>query len=212
MAQRLNHARACADHGDRARAIEVLHTGLLLTGPTDDTLALDVATANAAALLAEFTVANDDLATALPWAGWAYRSLRRLRGATSPEARAALKCLATAQRRSGNLAAAAHCYSELTHHHSAAEGPRSLPTLATQATLALVLYQDGHCKRARQLLDRTAADHRAAHPGHRDGPRLRHELARMRASCVDQGHDHPAGTDDPSTDLPKPLTDRSSPT
>ncbi|MBM0202025.1 tetratricopeptide repeat protein [Micromonospora sp. STR1s_5] len=208
MAQRLSYARARADHGDHARAIQVLHTGLLLTDPTDDIGALDLATALAAALLAELTVVHADPSTALPWAGWAHRSLRRLLGTTSPETDSALRVLATAHRRTGNLTEAANCYSELIRHHSKVEGPRALPTLAAQATLALVLYQDGHCMQARQLLARTAADHRAAHPGHRDGPRLRHELARMGAGCDDQGHAHPA-TDDPPHDLPTALVDRS---
>ncbi|MEU8216779.1 tetratricopeptide repeat protein [Micromonospora taraxaci] len=209
MAQRLSYARARADHGDHVRAIQVLHTGLLLTDPTDDICALDLATALAAALLAELTVVHADPSTALPWAGWAHRSLRGLLGGTAPEAHAALRVLALAHRRSGNLADAANCYSDLIRHHSKVEGPRALPTLAAQATLALVLYQDGHCLQARQLLARTAADHHSAHQGHRDGPRLRQELARMRAGCVDQGHGHPAGVEDPPHDLPTALIDRS---
>lgn len=36
MAQRLTYVRARADHGDHARAIEALQTGLLHTDPTDD--------------------------------------------------------------------------------------------------------------------------------------------------------------------------------
>ncbi|MFG1881966.1 hypothetical protein [Micromonospora sp. NPDC049102] len=196
MAQRLTYARARADHGDHARAIQVLHTGLLLTDPTDDICALDVASANAAALLAELTLDHGEACTAPPWAEWAYRSLRRLLGVTSPEAHAALRVLATAHRRTGNLTEAANCYSDLIRHHSKAEGPQALPTLAAQATLALVLYQDGHCLHARQLLTRTVTVHRAAHPGHRDGLRLRQELARMRAGCVDQGHGHSAGIDE----------------
>ncbi|MEU8388611.1 tetratricopeptide repeat protein [Micromonospora sp. NPDC048843] len=163
--------------------------------------ALDVATANAAALLAELTLTNDDPSAALPWARWACRSLRRLRGATSPEARGALKVLAIAYRRTGKLPEAADCCRDLIRHHTLADGPRALPTLAAQATLALVLYQDGHCAQARQLLARATAEHRAAHPGHRDGPRLRQELARMRANCVDQRHGHPAGIDDPPHDF-----------
>ncbi|MDG4760407.1 tetratricopeptide repeat protein [Micromonospora sp. WMMD710] len=209
-AQRLNYARARANHGDRARAIEVLHTGLLHTDPTDDSSALDVATANSAALLAELALADGDPNAALPWAGWAHRSLRRLRGATSPEATAALKVLAAAYRRTGNLPEAADCYRDLIRHHTSADGPRALPTLAAQATLALALYQDGHCAQARQLLARAAAEHRAAHPGHRDGPRLRQELNRMRATCVDQRHGHPAGIDDPPHDIAAALTKGSS--
>ncbi|MFG1918164.1 hypothetical protein [Micromonospora sp. NPDC048898] len=209
MAQRLTYARARADHGEHARAIQVLHTGLLLTDPSDDVGALDVATALAAALLAELTVVHADPSTALPWAGWAHRSLYRLLGTSSPETDSALRILAIAHCRTGNLTDAANCYGELIRHHSKAEGTRALRTLAAQAALALVLYQDGRCIQARQLLARTAADHHAAHPGHRDGPRLRHELARMRAGCVDQGHAHPVGTDDPSHDLQTALTDRS---
>lgn len=209
MAQRLSYARARAEHGDHARAIQVLHTGLLLTDPTDDLGALDLATALTAALLAELTVVHADPSTALPWAGWAHRSLRRLLGGTAPEAHAALRVLALAHRRSGNFTEAANCYRDLIHHHGNVEGPRALPTLAAQATLAVVLHQDGHCIQARQLLARTAAAHGAAHPGHRDGPRLRQELARMRAGCVDRGHEHPAGVEDLPHDLPTALTDRS---
>ncbi|WP_124771792.1 tetratricopeptide repeat protein [Micromonospora inaquosa] len=197
MAQRLTYARTRVEHGDHARAIEALQTGLLHTDPTDDLPALDVATANAAALLAELTLTNDDPSAALPWARWACRSLRRLRGGTSPEARAALKVLATVYRRTGKLPEAADCYRDLIRHHTLADGPRALPTLAAQAILALVLYQDGRCVQARQLLARATAEHRAAYPGHRDGPRLRQELTRMRATCVDQRHGHPDGVDDP---------------
>ncbi|MEU7611066.1 tetratricopeptide repeat protein [Micromonospora sp. NPDC049204] len=210
MAQRLSYARARADHGEHARAIEALHTGLLLTDPADDICALDLATALAAALLAELTVVHADPSTALPWAGWAHRSLRGLLGTTSPETHSALRILATAHRRTGNFTDAANCYSDLIRHHRKAEGPRALPTLAAQATLALVLYQDGHCIQARQLLARTAADHQAAHPGHRDGPRLRQELARLRASCTEQGHGHLAGIDDPLQDFAAATTDGSS--
>ncbi|MGC5309929.1 tetratricopeptide repeat protein [Micromonospora zamorensis] len=112
-----------------------------------------------------------------------------------------LKVLAIAYRRTGKLPEAADCCRDLIRHHTLADGPRALPTLAAQATLALVLYQDGHCAQARQLLARATAEHRAAHPGHRDGPRLRQELARMRANCVDQRHGHPAGIDDPPHDF-----------
>ncbi|MCG5466668.1 hypothetical protein MED01_005708 [Micromonospora sp. MED01] len=200
MAQRLTYAWTRAEHGDHARAIEALQTGLLHTDPTNDLPALDVATANAAALLAELTLTHGDPSAALSWARWACRSLRRLRGGTSPEARAALKVLATVYRRTSKLPEAADCYRDLVRHHTLADGPRALPTLAAQATLALVLYQDGHCVQARQLLARTTAEHRATHPGHRDGPRLRQELTRMRATCVDQRHGHPAGIDDPPHD------------
>ncbi|WP_433458275.1 hypothetical protein [Micromonospora sp. CA-248212] len=209
MAQRLDYAHSRAGRGDYERAVGALRTGLLYVDPTDRNPPLDVATASAAALLAELTLTADDLATALPWARWAYRFLRHLLAATSPQARAALKVLADAHRRTGDLTEAANCYRDLACHHSTAEGPRALPTLAAQATLALVLYQDGHCAQARQLLARTAADHLAAHAGHRDGPRLRHELARMRASCTAQGHRHSSEVDNPPLDPPTADTDRS---
>ncbi|MGC4851877.1 hypothetical protein ACLQ24_00425 [Micromonospora sp. DT4] len=191
IAQRIDYARSRINRGDRARAVDVLRTGLLHVNPTDDNTALDAATATAAALLAELTLTDGDPAAALPCAAWAYRSLQHLLGARFPETRFALKVLAAAHRRAGNLTEAANHYSDLVRHHTTAEGPRALPTLAAQATLALVLHQGGHCAQACQLLARTAATHRAVYPRHPDGTRMHHELTRMRASCLDQGHGHP---------------------
>ncbi|MCX4387334.1 transposase [Micromonospora peucetia] len=196
MAQRLDYARRQADAGNRPAAIEVLHTGLLQIDPANDSNALDTATAKAATLLAQQHLADGEHHTALPWVTWAHRSLRQLLGATSAEARDALRVLAATHRRTGNLTQAANCYSDLIRHHTEAEGPRALPTLAAQATLALVLHQGGQCLAARQLLARTFTTHRGAHPHHTDGVRMHRELERMRDTCISQHHDHPPGHDD----------------
>ncbi|MFG1661442.1 hypothetical protein ACGFIY_33685 [Micromonospora chersina] len=192
MAQRLDYARRHADGGKRADAIDVLCTGLLHTDPTGGGIALDTATAKAAALLAELALAEGDPDRALPWAVWAHRSLKRLLGVTSAEARDALKVLAAVHRRRGNLSIAANNYSDLIRQNTEAEGPRALATLAAQATLALVLYQDGQCLPARQLLTRTLTAHLQAHSNHPDGPRMNRELDRMRNTCIQRCHDHPA--------------------
>ncbi|MFG1952430.1 tetratricopeptide repeat protein [Micromonospora sp. NPDC048830] len=195
MAQRLHHARQYSE-GHRSRAIEVLRTGLIFTDPAGHKLALDTATAQATALLAELTLTNGDPQGALPWAAWAHRSLRRLLGATSPQARTALKLLATAHRRADNHKEAATCYSDLIRYNSEAEGPDALPTLAAQATLALVLYDAGRCGPARRLLARTITTHRHAHPQHSGGTRMVAALDRMRATCIDKHHGHQAGFDE----------------
>ncbi|MFI7650644.1 hypothetical protein ACIBTZ_31900 [Micromonospora sp. NPDC049460] len=192
MAQRLYHARLYADGGQRTRAIDVLYTGLLHIDPSGDKLALDTATARASMLLAALTLADGDPAAALPWAAWAHRSLRRLLGASDPETCAALKVLAAAHRSAGDLTNAANAYSDLIRHYTKAEGPHTLPSLAAQATLALVLYDAGRCEAAQQLLAHTIATHRRAHPQHRGSASMVEALDRMRSTCINQRHDHRA--------------------
>lgn len=189
MAQRLHHARLYVDTGDRIRAINVLRTGLLHINPTHDTPALDTATAQAAAYLAELTLVTDPPA-ALPWATWAHRSLRHLLGAASVQARAALRILAAVHRRTGDLTAATNAYSDLIRHHTEAEGPTALPTLATQAALAVVLHDAGHCEDAQHLLACTITTHRRVYGQHPGGARMTDALHHMRATCIDKRHDH----------------------
>ncbi|MER6756619.1 hypothetical protein ABT235_20845 [Micromonospora echinofusca] len=155
MAQRLDLAHRHAARDERARVIDVLHTGLLQVDPATDGTAVDTATGKAAALLAELTLIEGDPTAALPWAIWAHRCLHRLIGPSAAETRNALKILAATHRRAGNLTDAATCYSDLIRHHSTAKGARAQPTLATQATLALVLHQSGQCLQAQQLLAQT---------------------------------------------------------
>ncbi|OKI49342.1 tetratricopeptide repeat protein [Micromonospora sp. CB01531] len=195
MASRLDYARRQADAGNPAAAIEALRTGLLHSDPAGG-IAPDSATARAATLLAELAVAEGDPEGVVPWAGWAHRSLKALLGVTSAEARDALKALAAVHRRAGNLTLAASCYSDLIRQNTEAEGPRALPTLAAQATLALVLHQDGQCLSARQLLARTVAAHLHAHPHHRDGPRMSRALDRMRNTCIEKRHNHESTSSD----------------
>ncbi|MET8912465.1 tetratricopeptide repeat protein [Micromonospora sp. NPDC004551] len=197
MAQRLYQARQHAGAGNQTRSIEFLRAGLLQIDPNGDDLALDTATAQVAALLARLTLTGGDPYGALPWAAWAHRSLRRvLRSALGPETRAALKVLAAAHRAVGDVTAAVHSYSDLTRHQAQAEGPTALPTLAAQASLALVLYEEGHCEQAQQLLARTIAIHRRAHREHPARARMAAALDHMRATCAGHPHEHPAGVED----------------
>ncbi|MCT2276988.1 hypothetical protein M3G91_05075 [Micromonospora chalcea] len=185
MAQRLHLAQRHAAGNKPERAIDVLHSGLLHIDPTSGRLALDTATARAAALLATLTLTSGDPAAALPWAQWGHRSLRHLlRDPTNPEVRAALRVLAAAHRAAGNLTAAADCYSDLIRHHTQADGPYALPTLATQATLAVVLYEHGRQEPAQQLLARTIADHRRVHPRHPAIARMTAALYRMHTTAT----------------------------
>jgi hypothetical protein len=196
MAQRLHQAQRHVDSGDRPRAIDTLHSGLLHVDPASDRLALDTATARAAALLAALTLAQGDPTDALAWARWAHRSLRRLlQDTTDPQVRAALRVLAAAHRAAGDLTASADCCSDLIRHHTQAEGPYALPTLAAQATLALVLHQSGRCEQAQQLLARTIVDHRRVHPQHPGGSRMATALQRIRETCADERHRHQPGHD-----------------
>lgn len=189
MAQRLHQARQHAETGNPTRAVEILRSGLLHIDPMCDDPALDTATAHVAALLARLTLGAGDPHAALPWAAWAHRSLRRvLRSPAAPEARAALKVLAAAHHRVGDLTAAAHNYSDLTRHHCEAEGPTALPTLAAQATLAVVLYENGHCEQAQQLLARTITTHRRIYRDHPARARMTEALHRMRATCASHHH------------------------
>lgn len=196
MAQRLHQAQRHADSGARARAIDTLHSGLLHVDPAGDRLALDTATARAAALLAALTLAEGDPTDALLWARWAHRSLRHLlHDTTDPQVRTALKVLAAAHRSAGDLTASADCYSDLIRHHTQAEGPYALPTLAAQATLALVLHESGRCEQAHQLLTRTIADQRRAHPLHPGASRMAAALQRLRQTCTEECHRSQPGHD-----------------
>ncbi|MBM0274475.1 hypothetical protein [Micromonospora tarensis] len=190
MAQRLHVARRHAADNTLERAIDVLNSGLLHIDLTSGRLALDTATARAAALLATLTLTSGEPAAALPWAQWGHRSLRHLlRDPTNPQVRAALRVLAATHRAAGNLTAAADCYSDLIRHHTQADGPYALPTLAAQATLAVVLHEHGHQELARQLLARTIADHRRVHPHHPAVARMTAALYRMHTTANDPpGH------------------------
>jgi hypothetical protein len=183
MAQRLHLAQRHAADNTPERAIDILHSGLLHIDPTSGRLALDTATARAATLLA--TLTGGDPAAALPWAQWGHRSLRHLlREPTNPDVRAALRVLAAAHRAAGNLTAAADCYSDLIRHHTQADGPYALRTLAAQATLAVVLHEHGRQEPARQLLARTISDHRRAHPHHPGIARMTAALYRMHTTAT----------------------------
>ncbi|MFI6130281.1 tetratricopeptide repeat protein [Micromonospora sp. NPDC051141] len=185
MAQRLHLAQRHAADNTPERAINVLHSGLLHIDPTNGRLALETATARAAALLAALTLTGGDPAAALPWARWGHRSLRHLlRDPTNPDVRAALRVLAATHRAAGNLTAAADCYSDLIRHHTQADGPYALPTLAAQATLAVVLHEHGRQEPARQLLARTISDHRRAHPHHPGIARMTAALHRMHTTAT----------------------------
>ncbi|MEV0215107.1 tetratricopeptide repeat protein [Micromonospora sp. NPDC050695] len=185
MAQRLHLAQRHAADNTPERAIDVVHSGLLHVDPTSGRLAVDTATARAAALLAALTITSGDPAAALPWAKWGHRSLRHLlRDPTNPEVRAALRVLAATHRAAGNLTAAADCYSDLIRHHTQADGPYALPTLAAQATLAVVLHEHGRQEPARQLLARTIADHRRAHPHHAAVARMAAARYRMHTTAT----------------------------
>ncbi|MFF0229770.1 tetratricopeptide repeat protein [Micromonospora sp. NPDC005254] len=203
MAQRLHLARRHAADNTPERAIDVLHSGLLHIDPTSGRLALDTATARAAMLLAALNLTSGDPAAALPWAQWGHRSLRHLlRDPTNPDVRAALRVLAATHRAAGNLTAAADCYSDLIRHHTQADGPYALPTLAAQASLAVVLHEHGRQEPARQLLARTIAYHRRVHPHHPVVARMAAALYRMHTTATGPpGHPtHFAMTAMPGTD------------
>ncbi|MFY1595914.1 hypothetical protein [Micromonospora sp. WMMD737] len=194
--QRLDLARQRMDAGDVTDALGLLETGLLQVDPRRaGATASDETTATAAVLYAQLLLTTHHASTAITWAAYGHRSLRNLLGKRQPATCHALKVLASAHRHAGYTSQAADLYAELATHLHHMLGPRALPTIAAYATHALLLFDSGDCFTARQLLADTLANHKAQRPGHPDGPRMQHELDRMRRHCVTNKHRHAINAD-----------------
>ncbi|WP_410814875.1 tetratricopeptide repeat protein [Micromonospora sp. 067-2] len=179
MAQRLQVAQRHAADNTLERAIDVLNSGLLPIDPTSGRIALDTATARAAVLWPASPSPAASQPPRCPGPGGDTAACATS-SETPPTRRSAPPCvLAATHRAAGNLTAAADCYSDLIRHHTQADGPYALATLAAQATLAVVLYEHGRQDPARQLLARTIADHRSGHPHQNAVARMAAALYRM---------------------------------
>ncbi|MEU8376102.1 tetratricopeptide repeat protein [Micromonospora sp. NPDC048894] len=126
---------------------------------------------------------------AIRWADFAHRSLTHLHGPTAPTTLTAAHTLATAHRRAGHHQRAYRLYRQLADHLAATAGPDAHPTLAVQATTALVLDDLGHREAARTLLADTITHHRRAHPGHPATSRMAEHLDQLqnRTACHNSG-------------------------
>ncbi|WKU03482.1 hypothetical protein [Micromonospora sp. HUAS LYJ1] len=159
LAEVLHLAHQLAD-ADPTRARHIVQSILAAVDPA--TTSTSTLHAEAAHLLA--TLLHS--AAAIRWADFAHRSLTHLHGPTAPTTLAAAHTLATAHHRAGHRQRAYRLYRQLGDHLAATAGPDAHPTLAVQATTALVLDDLGHHDAARTLLADTITHHRRAHPGH----------------------------------------------
>ncbi|WP_192581279.1 hypothetical protein [Micromonospora sp. AMSO12t] len=194
--QRLDLARQRMDAGDMTDALGLLETGLRQIDPhRTGATARDETTATVAVLYAQILLTTHRASTAITWAAYGHRSLRKFLGDHNPTTCHALKVLAAAHRHAGHTSHAADLYAELAAHLHRMLGPRALPTIAAHATHALLLFDSGDCVTARQLLANTLAAHKAQRREHPDGPRMQHELERMRRHCLNSKHRHAIDAD-----------------
>ncbi|MFJ8582792.1 hypothetical protein [Micromonospora sp. NPDC093277] len=183
---------------DRPRARQLL-TGML-AGVNPATVPAHPRHAEAAALLAQLHLRDGYPNAATTWATYAHRSTLNLHGPTHPRSLDALHLLATAHQHAGHQQRAHHLYRELADHLTHAEGPHAHRTLATRATIAVVLHALGHCQPARTLLADTIATHRREHPGHPATAHMTQHLTRIWHDCDTKGHHHIASDDSPVLD------------
>ncbi|WP_436679903.1 hypothetical protein [Micromonospora sp. URMC 105] len=160
LAERLRSARTLAAT-DPVRAREVLRNSLAGVDPA--TAEPNPALADAAHLQAELLLCLGNPA-ATRWASYAHHSHAHLHGPSAQPVLTALHTLATGHRQAGHYQRAYHAYRHLTDQLITIAGPDAHPTLATQATLALVLHDLGHCGAARRLLADTITAHRRTQP------------------------------------------------
>ncbi|MDG4795192.1 tetratricopeptide repeat protein [Micromonospora sp. WMMD1082] len=109
---------------------------------------------------------------------------------------------AAAHRVVGQYQQALHRYGRLAEHLVVTDGPQGHRTLATRASIALMLHRLGHCQTAHALHADTST-HRAVHRDRRPATTaMRLHLARIRRDCTTKGHDYcytgvPAGVGRP---------------
>ncbi|MEV5769435.1 hypothetical protein AB0L34_33475 [Micromonospora sp. NPDC052213] len=162
----------------------------ILTGVDPTTTTADTNRAEAALLLAELRIRLGNPEAAIRWATFAHHSLTHLHGPAAPPSLAAAFTRATAHRQAGHHQRAYRLYRQLAEQLSATVGPDAHQTLATQATIALVLRELGHCGPARAMLADAITAHRRAHPGHPATGRMASQLQRLRQDCTDGKHEH----------------------
>ncbi|MDG4795184.1 tetratricopeptide repeat protein [Micromonospora sp. WMMD1082] len=185
--QRLAAARGLAA-SDPHRALHLLCS--CLSGVNPRSALPDPGYADTAALRAQVHLTLGQPRDAIGWATYAHHSLNHLNGAHHPGTLASLHLLATAHHRAGNHQRALHLYQQLADLLAETEGPYAHRTLATHATIALVLYHLGHCHAAQTLLADTITTHQREHPGHRSTARMTEHLAGIRRDCAASGHRH----------------------
>lgn len=176
---------------DPLRARHLLHRSL---AGVDPATASNPLYAEAATLLTELQL-RFGFTDAVAWATYAHHSTAHVYGPAHPRALHALYLHATAQRQAGHHQRAYHLYRQLADHLSHAEGSLAHRTLATHATIALVLHALGHCQAARNLLARTITTHRREHPDHPATARMTQHLSRIWGDCDTKGHRHAAPDD-----------------
>ncbi|MEU4595300.1 MULTISPECIES: tetratricopeptide repeat protein [Micromonospora] len=185
------------EHLDLARALtatnpaharELLHAVLSAVDPT--TAPADPVHADAAHLHAEVLIRLGHPTAAIRWATYAHQAHTHLHGPTAAATLAGLHTLATAHRLASHHQRAYHLYRHLAEQLATTAGPDAHPTLATQASLAVVLHDLGHCTRARDLLADTITAHRRAHPGHPATARMISHLGRIWQDCAARQHVH----------------------
>ncbi|MEV0005626.1 hypothetical protein AB0H28_25535 [Micromonospora sp. NPDC050980] len=187
LTEHLDLARALATKNP-AHARELLHAALCAVDLT--TAPADLAHADAAHLHAEVLIRLGHPTAAIRWAAYAHQAHTHLQGPTAAVTLAVLHTLAAAHRLAGHHQRAYHLYRHLAEQLAATAGPHAHPTLATQASLAVVLHDLGHCTPARTLLADTITAHRRAHPGHPATARMISHLERMWQDCAARNHVH----------------------
>ncbi|MEU7171574.1 MULTISPECIES: tetratricopeptide repeat protein [Micromonospora] len=187
-AHRIAAARHLADRNPQ-RALDLLQKSL--TGINPATAPAELVHAEAAALLAAVHLTLGRPNAAITWASYAHESLTQLRGPTHPDTINSLHLLATAHRSANHHQQALRFLRQLADNLTTTDGPTAHRTLATHATIALVLHYLGHCQPARALLADTITTHHQQHPGHPATTRMKQHLTRIRRDCDSQGHDHP---------------------
>ncbi|MEV0003454.1 tetratricopeptide repeat protein [Micromonospora sp. NPDC050980] len=175
-AEHLARARTLAA-ANPAHARELLAAVLAAVDPA--TARADPERAAAAHLQADVLIRLGHPTPAIRWATYAHHAHTHLHGPAAASTLAALHTLAAAHRCAGNPQQAYHLYRHLAEQLATTTGPDAHPTLAAQASLAVVLHQLGHHARARDLLADTIAVHRVAHPGHPATARMISHLATM---------------------------------